>query len=268
MTTLPISIIGFGNMAQAIASGLIKKGYQSLSVASPSLHQGITQEGIATYSSNIQAIEQAKIIILAVKPAQMKQVLGEIIPFLKADTLLISVAAGLSLTWFAKQFNAPWPIVRTMPNTPVSVGLGAIPMIANAWISEVQKQVTQDIFSSLGVAVWIEDESQMDVFTALSGSGPAYVYYFIESMIDAACSLGLSESIAKLMTLQTLEGALFLAKHSALSLNQLRTKVTSPKGTTAAALDLLQPELHKLMHKAIEAAKERANEMGSVLCQL
>ena len=124
-----------------------------------------------------------------------------------------------------------------MPNTPASVGLAATPMIANEHTSSKQKQQAELIFSQIGITTWAKNEEDMDSFTALSGSGPAYVFLFMEAMIEAAVALGLNESIAKTFTFQTFNGALKLAQNSDLSLTQLRTKVTSPGGTTAAALD-------------------------------
>lgn len=259
-----ITFIGYGNMAKAIARGLVKNRNFSLSAAAPSLTAGVNKDGIHTYHDNKEAVQNADIIILAVKPIQMRTVLEEISSLISSHCLLVSVAAGLSLPWFSQHCNAEQAIIRTMPNTPASVGLGATPMIANNHTSAQQKEWAELIFSNIGLTAWADNEDEMDAFTALSGSGPAYVFLFIEAMIASAVNLGIEPSIAKIFTLQTFTGAINLANNSDLSLSDLRSKVTSPGGTTAAALNLLEEPLITLIHKAMIAAKNRAHELGSV----
>jgi pyrroline-5-carboxylate reductase len=259
-----ISFIGYGNMAKAIARGLSQQGAYSLSAAAPSLSAGMNEEQIHTHYDNKAIIKEAEIIILAVKPGKMSLILKEITPFLPSDCLLISVAAGLSLSWFAKHCRANQPLIRTMPNTPASIGLAATPMIANQFVSSEQKQQAEFIFSQIGITTWAKNEEDMDTFTALSGSGPAYVFSFLEAMIDAAVSLGLDETVAKKFALQTFNGALKLAQNDDLGLIQLRTKVTSPGGTTAAALSIMHEQLNALTLAAMSAAKRRAHELGTV----
>ncbi len=258
-----ISFIGYGNMAKAIARGLIRQKKYTLSAAAPSLTQGMNQEQILTYHNNKEAVQGADVIILAVKPKMMGPVLEEIKPYLAPHTMLISVAAGISLSWFTQQGLKNQAIIRTMPNTPAAIGLGATPMIANSYATDKQKSVAESIFKSIGLTTWVQDEDDMDTFTALSGSGPAYVFLFIEALINAGVSLGLDETIAKEFTFQTMQGALKLAQESDLSLNQLRTKVTSPGGTTAAALSILEGQLEELVFKAMKAAKLRSHELGT-----
>ncbi len=259
-----ISFIGYGNMAQAIARGLSQQDSCSLSAAAPSLSIGINKDQIHTHYDNKEVIKEAHIIILAVKPMKMSLVLNEIMPLLPPDCLLISVAAGLSLSWFAKHCRANQPFIRTMPNTPASVGLAATPMIANQFTSSEQKRQAEFIFSRVGITTWAKNEEDMDTFTALSGSGPAYVFSFLEAMVESAVALGLNESIAKTFALQTFSGALKLAQNDDLSLIQLRTKVTSPGGTTAAALSIMHEQLNALTLEAMRAAKQRAHELGTV----
>ena len=251
-------------MAKAIARGLSQQGSYSLSAAAPSLSAGINEDQIHTHYDNKEIIKKAEIIILAVKPGKMSLILKEITPFLPPDCLLISVAAGLSLSWFAKHCRANQPLIRTMPNTPASVGLAATPMIANQFVSAEQKQQAEFIFSQIGITTWAKNEEDMDTFTALSGSGPAYVFSFLEAMVEAAVSLGLNESVAKTFALQTFNGALKLAQNDDLGLIQLRTKVTSPGGTTAAALSIMHEQLNALTLAAMSAAKQRALELGTV----
>ena len=260
---MKISFIGYGNMAKAIASGLKQQELYSLSASAPSLAEGVNKDQIHTHHDNKEIIKEAQIIILAVKPMKMSSVLNEITPILPPGCLLISIAAGLSLSWFAKHCRQNQAIIRTMPNTPASVGLSATPMIANEFTSTTQKKQAELIFAQIGLTTWVENEEDMDTFTALSGSGPAYVFLFMEAMIDAAVALGLNEPIAKAFMLQTLNGALKLAQNSDLSLTQLRTKVTSPGGTTAAALAVLHEKLDTLILEAMKAAKQRAHELGA-----
>ncbi|KTD66417.1 pyrroline-5-carboxylate reductase [Legionella shakespearei] len=261
---MKICFIGYGNMAKAIARGLRKQGSHHIAASAPSLTIGINNENISTHYDNKEQAKNAEIIILAVKPAQMSAVLQEITPLLLPNCLLISVAAGLSLSWFAKRCRPNQAVIRTMPNTPAAISLGATPLIANEHTSPEQKIQAELIFSQIGLTAWAKSEAEMDVFTALSGSGPAYVFLFIEALIDAAVSLGLEPTIAKTFALQTAAGAIKLAENSDLSLSQLRTKVTSPGGTTAAALNELHGQLDALILKAMEAAKRRSQELGAV----
>lgn len=258
-----IAFVGYGHMAKAIARGLIGKGNYTLSAAAPSLIPGINIEQIRTHHDNKEVIKEADVIILAVKPIHMSSVLEQIIPNLPPNCLLISVAAGLNLSWFAKHGVKTQALIRTMPNTPAAVGLAATPMFANTFTTPEQKQCAEHIFSCIGITTWAEKEEDIDTFTALSGSGPAYVFLFIEAIVNAAVKLGLTEPVAKTFTLQTLNGALKLAQDSDLSLNQLRTRVTSPGGTTAAALNILHGQLDALILSAMTAAKLRSKELGS-----
>lgn len=262
--SLHIHFIGFGNLAKAIAQGLIKQNKYNISASAPSLSSGANTDGIQMDSNNTQFLSTADVVILAVKPINMSKIMSEIAPRLAKDCLIISVAAGLSLEWFAKYLPPSQPIIRTMPNTPAAIGLAATPMIANRYVNDQQKQWAEAIFSSIGITSWTQHEENMDTFTALSGSGPAYVFLFMESMIAAGVSLGLQESDAKTFTFQTITGALQLASQSKLNLKELRDKVTSPGGTTAAALDILNPDMMTLMLEAMRAAKKRSEELGQI----
>lgn len=259
-----ISFIGFGSMAKAIICGLSNEQHHKLSASAPSLTRGINKSKIHTYYDNKEVIADAEVVILAVKPAQMDAVLKEITPTLPASCLLISVAAGLPLGWFATRCPKSQAVIRTMPNTPASIGLASTPMIANHHTTNEQKQKAEYIFSTIGFMHWVFNEEDMDTFTALSGSGPAYVFLFIEALVDAAVALGLDRPISEKFALQTCKGALKLAEQSDLSLSQLRTKVTSPGGTTAAALKVLQFNLDKLILSAMAAAKARAHELAQI----
>ena len=257
-----IGFIGFGSMAKAIARGLLKENKHQLFASSPSLTRGINKEGIHTFYKNSEVLKQAEVIILAVKPSQMDEVIQEINPVLADSCLLISVAAGLSIEWFNKRLSKPQALIRTMPNTPASLGLGATPLCTNSLASLEQQQNAEAIFATVGITHWVNEEKEMDTFTALSGSGPAYMFLFLEALINGAVNLGLNYETAERFALQTCKGALKLAETTDLSLSQLRSQVTSPGGTTAAALNVLDPKLDNLINSALQAAKKRAEELN------
>jgi len=254
-----ISIIGFGNMAKAMAKNLLGNKSIQLRVAAPSLSIGVNTDGIETHSDNLAIIPDADVIILAVKPVIMRQVLEQIRPALPTDCLIISVASGLKLEWF----DLSRPIVRAMPNIAASMGQSATPLIANEFVTDTQKKLAEQLFSAMGITTWVTEESQMDAFTALSGSGPAYAFLFIEAMVNSAVALGLSKDIATSFALQTLQGALSLATSCDRSVVELREAVTSPAGTTAAAINVfMDGGFNELIHDAMQAAFERAKQLG------
>lgn len=256
---MKISIIGFGNMAKAMTKALANNKSNQIQVSAPSLSVGTNMAGIKTHSDNLAILSNAEVIILAVKPVLMHPVLDQIRPALPADCLIISVASGIRLA----RFGLNLAVVRAMPNIAAALSQSATPLIANEWVTEAQKQMAEDIFKSMGITTWIEDESQIDAFTALSGSGPAYVFLFMEAMVNAAVTLGLSQEVATSFTLQTVQGALSLAKPQEASLGELRASVTSPAGTTAAALNVLVDRgFETLVYDAMNAACERAKQLG------
>lgn len=256
---MKISIIGFGNMAKAMAKNLLHNQSIQLRVAAPSLSIGINADGIETHSDNLAIIPDADVIILAVKPVTMREVLEQIRPALPTDCLIISVASGLPLDWFDLRL----PIVRAMPNIAASTGQSATPLIANKFATDIQKKLAELLFGAMGITTWVTEESQMDAFTALSGSGPAYVFLFIEAMVNSAVALGLSKDIATSFALQTLQGALSLAKLDDRCVTELRAAVTSPAGTTAAAINVfIDHGFNELIHDAMQAAFERAKQLG------
>ena len=249
-------------MAKAMSDGLMSNKANQLSAAAPSLATGLYKNRIKTYSDNLAVLANADVIILAVKPAEMQQVLNQIKHQLPANSLLITIAAGLTLSWFRKHIPNT-AIVRAMPNIAVAVGKGAIPLFANELVNQKQKQLSEQLFTSIGITTWMPNESDMDVFTAFTGSGPAYIFKFMEAMIKAATSLGIPDEIAKTFTIQTFRGALSLATESNLSIADLRKSVTSPAGTTAAALDVLTLQgFDDMIYDAIFAAFNRAKSLG------
>ena len=259
---MKISFIGFGNMAKAMAKGLLRDKKNELRAASPSLATGINEEGIYTSPDNLAVIAGADIIILAVKPMQMAVVFEQISMQLPPHCLVISIATGKSLSWFAN-YSPGTAIVRAMPNLAAAIGKSATPLIANKFVTEEQKQWAEHVFTSIGLTTWAQKEADIDSFTALSGSGPAYIFMFMEAMIKAAIALGLSDDIAKSFALQTFDGALSLASESKLDLVQLRKMVTSPAGTTAAAIEVLTAHgFEEMIYAAMKAAHDRARVLG------
>lgn len=258
---MKISFIGFGNMAKAIAKPLKGNPNFLLTAASPSLVPDRV-ESISTYPDNVTAVAGAEVVILAVKPKVMASVLREIVPYLPSSCLLISIAAGLNLSWLSQRCKPGQALIRAMPNTPVAVQLGYTPLIASQTTTLAQREMAESIFSILGLTLWLKNDEEMDSFTALSGSGPAYIYSFIEAMTQAGVTLGLDAAVAKSCCLQTMKGALELVQQSNLSVSQLKTEVTSPGGTTEAALQILDKPLAALMISALKAAKLRAQSLG------
>lgn len=203
------------------------------------------------------------IVILAVKPQKMGEACKTL--SLKPDTLVLSIAAGQSIDGFEDYFGAGQPIIRAMPNTPAAIGKGVTVAIANANVSPAQKQAAQIVLQATGIVEWINDEAQMDAVTALSGSGPAYVFLLIEAMAAAGENAGLEHDFAMALARQTVIGAAALAEVDAASpASILRHNVTSPGGTTEAALNVLMQDdaLIKLMTAAIKAAMEQSKALS------
>lgn len=259
---MKIGFVGYGNMAKAIARGLKKQPLFTISAAAPSLTIGINNENIITHHDNKAILQEVDVLILAVKPDKMATILEEINPLLPSKCLLISIAAGLTLDWFAKRLNPKQALIRSMPNTPATVGLAATPLCANNHTSLKQKEMAESIFSCIGLYTWLENEAEMDHFTAVFGCGPAYVFLFLDALIHAACNLGIGAATARLFAIQTLEGATQLAKSSPLNIRELKENVTSSRGVTAAALQILEPQLTELIFSAVHAAVLRAEEIG------
>jgi len=267
-----IAFIGGGNMARSLISGLIQDGAdpQSLWVSDPSAdcRDGLASDfGIHTTDDNNQAVECADTVVLAVKPQQLKIVAQSLAAANSArNTLFISVAAGICsktlLAWLGEQT----PLVRAMPNTPALIQCGATALFASPNVTTEQHNFAESIMRSAGLTVWLDDEADMDAVTALSGSGPAYYFLFMEAMETAAMDLGLSTDVARLLTLQTAFGASRMALESSEDPAVLRQRVTSPGGTTEQALNVLeQSGLRETIRLALQAAARRAHELNDEL---
>jgi pyrroline-5-carboxylate reductase len=266
-----IGFIGGGNMAQALLTGILKAGLYHANhiwvsdVRSEQIEVLKDLYGIHVTADNKELTQHADIVLLAVKPQVMAGVLGGIAGTLRDDVLVISIAAGITTAAIRAKLGDV-QIVRVMPNTPALVGAGASGLY-NASASKENLNAALDIFNSVGRAVVVENESLMNAVTAVSGSGPAYFFLLMEEMIKAGVELGLPEETAKTLVLQTAKGAALLAE-SARQRGEtpaiLRQKVTSPGGTTEAALKVFQQEhISATVQKALAAACNRGKELSA-----
>ncbi|NHW98561.1 pyrroline-5-carboxylate reductase [Pseudomonas koreensis] len=270
MSNTRIAFIGAGNMAASLIGGLRAKGLQASHIRASDpgeeTRQRVSAEhGIETFADNAQAIDGVDVIVLAVKPQAMKAVCEAIRPSLKPQQLVVSIAAGItcaSMTaWLGKQ-----PIVRCMPNTPALLRQGVSGLYATSEVTAEQRQQAEELLSAVGIALWLNEEQQLDAVTAVSGSGPAYFFLLIEAMTAAGVKLGLPKEIAEQLTLQTALGAAHMAVSSDVDAAELRRRVTSPNGTTEAAIKSFQADgFEALVEKALGAAAHRSAEMAEQL---
>jgi len=269
-----ICFIGAGNMAKSLIGGLTASGYpkQNICATDPTEAQRaqVTETlGIHCYEDNHQAIAKADIVVLAVKPQILQTVCNDIQSSVNlSKPLIISVAAGIETQDIDQWLGSGHAIVRTMPNTPALIQTGATGLFANAKVSDQQKSEAEHILRAAGIALWVDQEAMLNVVTALSGSGPAYYFLFMEAMQATGESMGLDERTAKLLTIQTALGAAKMALESTDDCAQLRKNVTSPNGTTEKAIQSFESAgIRDMVANAMQAAKERAEalaiELGS-----
>lgn len=258
-------------MAGSVIRGLINNGYprERIGVSAPSKKNTATLAAdfaIQCDSDNQTVVRDADIVVLGVKPQILKSVCEEIGSYLREKVLLISLAAGVTCDSIQEWIGRECSLVRCMSNTPAQITFGASGLYANANVNEQQKAVAENIISSVGVSCWVEDEALIDTVTALAGSGPAYFFLFMESMIDAAEAQGMDRETANSLAIQTALGAAQLAKNSEYDLVQLRKNVTSPKGTTEKAIESFETEgLREIVAKAMHACVERAQQLAKQL---
>lgn len=269
---LKITFIGCGNMGRSLIGGLINTGFPVDQICGADIdpkQREITVKrfGIEILDNNEKAINGADVVVLGVKPQMVKSTLAPMQETLKNTMpLLISIAAGVRLDDLARWSPAQQPIVRIMPNTPALVSTGTAALCANSYTNTDQKDIAESIMRSVGITIWVEDEKLMDTVTALSGSGPAYYFYFMEIMEKTGIELGLSKEQARLLTLQTALGAAKMALESNDDPEDLRKQVTSPGGTTERALQYMQKnKLDEIIRKAVHAAYERSLELAKIL---
>jgi pyrroline-5-carboxylate reductase len=275
METKQITILGTGSMGKAILSGLLAAGTSPANVrvttkskasadAISSSH-GIQATALESDSAaNASSVKDADLVILAVKPNMILETLSDVASSLKPTCLVVSVAAGIATADMEKVLPVKAAVVRAMPNTPSVVGLGVTGISEGSSVSSAQLDLAVELFSSVG-KVLVVDESKIDALSTISGSGPAYVFYFAEKLIAAAKSLGFSDSEASLMVKETFLGSATLLATSSASPEQLRQQVTSPNGTTMQATGRFDAaDLERVFIEATEAALARAKELGRV----
>lgn len=269
LSTTNIAFIGAGNMASALAEGMLNKGLDAkhIIMSDPSEERRAYVEQnlkVNTSDDNRAAAEQAEVIVLAVKPQVMSALLDDLHPVLKGkNKLILSIAAGITLDTLCKGLGKETALVRCMPNTPALVQTGATGLFANEHVSATQKTLAEAILQAVGITVWLDQEQQLDAVTALSGSGPAYYFLVMEAMIKAGETMGLTRDMAKQLTLQTALGAAKMAIQSDVEPEELRRRVTSPGGTTERAVQSLEKnQLVAIFGQALAAAKQRSEELG------
>ena len=266
-----LAFIGAGNMARAIIGGLINNGYpaEQIWASEPDASKliDLKEQGLQTTCNNNEAVKAADVVILAVKPQVLKSVLTDIATAVQSQKpLLLSVAAGVMTSSMDLWLGGNTSIVRCMPNTPALVQAGANGLYANERVSSEQKKLAESILQATGITLWVDEESQLDAVTAVSGSGPAYYFLVMESMIQAGIKLGLSEEVATQLTLQTAQGAAKMAMSSDVDPAELRRRVTSPNGTTEQAIKrFLAGGLPELFDDALQACNDRSVELADEL---
>jgi len=257
-----ITFIGGGNMASSLIGGLIETGVaiDKIRVVDPEPQPLAAQWKVRCDTNNLTAIEESDVVVLAVKPQILSDVAKSIATVLPTNPpLFISIVAGVRIADIARWLGAELPIVRVMPNMPALVQSGASALFAGEQVSDSQRELAENILRAVGLTLWLEEETQMDAVTALSGSGPAYFFLIMEVLEKAACALGLPQENARLLTLQTAFGAAKMALESQEDAATLRARVTSKGGTTEEAINTLQTGgLQPLFDQALYAAQQRA----------
>lgn len=269
-SNVTITFIGGGNMARSLIGGLIQKGLpaERIKVSEPVavLAEGLAKDFmIHTFGDNQEAAENSTIWVFAVKPQVMKSVCQQLTPLAQASKpLIISIAAGITSQQLDAWLGGNMPIVRIMPNTPALLGAGASGLFANENVDKEQKQHAQDLMQATGITVWIENENLMDAVTAVSGSGPAYVFLLAEAMQAAGIAQGLSAEAARALTNQTLLGASRMLSETNEPADVLRQRVTSPGGTTQAAIESFEAQgFRDIVSNAINAATQRGRALSA-----
>ena len=264
-----ISFIGSGNMANCLIAGLINDGVPPKNITASDIDSQKCQQlsdyfSIQTTTDNHQAIEQADLIVLAVKPQIIQMVATHLKPALSVNKpLVVSIAAGVNSQALQQWLGSDIPLIRTMPNTPAMIQAGVTALFAAENVSHPQKEMAEALMRTTGVTLWVDNESQMDAITALSGSGPAYYFLFMEIFQKAAEEMGLEKDSARLLVLQTALGAAKMALESNDSPAELRRKVTSPNGTTESAINsMLSNQIEQTLSNAVYAARDRSIEMS------
>ena len=266
---MKVAFIGGGNMASAIIGGLIAKGFRRSDLLVVELDANartrlLSAYGVKAIEGPGQALAEADVIVMAVKPQQMREAAAAIEPFI-ATPLVVTIAAGIRLADLSRWLSGRDRLVRAMPNTPALVHAGITGLFALPSASEDDRKAAQDLLSAVGATLWFEHEGDLDAVTAVSGSGPAYVFYAIEALEQAAAELGLEPGASRSLALWTFVGAAKLAiERAGESPATLRAQVTSKGGTTERALGVLEAaQVKERFVEAVKAACERSREMGA-----
>ena len=267
----PLLLVGGGKMGEALLDGWLRQGLgrDAVQVVEPDVGRRelvAGAHGVVAVSrpENLPAAPAPGVLLLGVKPQAMDAVLRAYATRVAPDTLVLSIAAGKPIALLERTVGEGLGVVRAMPNTPAAVGRGVSVLCANASATETQRELAERLMAAVGAVHWIEDEDLMHAVTAVSGSGPAYVFHLIEALAEAGSRAGLPEPLAMELARGTVAGAGELARRSEETAAQLRANVTSPGGTTAAALQVLMAEdgLELLMARAVAAAALRSRELA------
>jgi pyrroline-5-carboxylate reductase len=263
-----IALLGTGNMAEALVKGLLRAGTANadeILCAEPRAERReeiAARYGVAVLASNLEATEQADIVVLSVKPQTMEHLLDEIAPAVDHRKLVISIAAGISIAAIARKLGAGVRIVRTMPNTPALVGAGATALARGAHATDADLEQARALFQAVGTTVIVE-EQHLDAVTGLSGSGPAFLFLVIEALADGGVKVGLARPVAMALAAQTVLGSAKLVLETGEHPGRLKDQVTSPGGTAIAGVHALeQGGLRAALIAAVEAATRRSHELG------
>ena len=265
-------LVGCGKMGSALLSGWLSRGLtrDRVTIVEPMAagRQSLIDRGmrVVEHADNlVDTLDQPGVVVFAIKPQQMADALPAYRHLARPGTLFLSIAAGTTLQFFEAELGAETAVVRAMPNTPAAIGRGITVLTANSRATDLQRRLAADLMSAVGAVDWVESEDLMDAVTAVSGSGPAYVFLLVESLAKAGVRAGLSEDLAMRLARATVAGAGELINQSSDPASQLRQNVTSPGGTTQAALAVLMADdgLDPLMAKAVAAAAERGRELAS-----
>ncbi|MBE8214820.1 MAG: pyrroline-5-carboxylate reductase [Endozoicomonadaceae bacterium] len=266
-----IAFIGAGNMANCIIQGLISNDFSPQDIIATrrqtKLLSELAEQGVQVTENNIDSIQQADIVVLGVKPFQIDSLVCKLkAVLLEKKPLLISLAVGVPVQQIDQHLKGQLAIVRLMPNLPIQVKRGVSIIHVNKTTSSEHRQTIQTIFSPISQLFWVEKENLIDLCASLAGSGPAYFYYFMEGLIEGACYLGIPEDMAKKMVLETAAGSLLLLEKKQEKISTLRKNVTSPGGTTEAALNAFKlHNFHASIRKSLEAAVIRAEKLSQSL---
>ena len=269
---MTVAFIGGGNMATAIMGGLIAHGSSPADFVvvdpNPAQCKALTDKfGVKAIAAVDDSVRAANVVLLAVKPQQMREAATSLLP-LKPETVVITIAAGITLGDLARWLSGHVQLVRAMPNTPALIHQGITGLYAPAAVTKAARDVANELLRAVGETLWLEREELLDAVTAVSGSGPAYVFYVIEALQEAALSLGFTAEQARALALRTFTGASALAAQSDELPAVLRQRVTSKGGTTERALSVLEAaEVKRHFVTAIQAAEARSRELGVELGQ-